>query len=125
MSVHALLPSYSSISSLPFINQAAKPHSQSTIFKVRPPNLILTVTEYTLHCTSYHLPASIKPMPPLTQTSHLCPICSQRFYDILEVEKHYNSSHGNETDFPKNREGDDSEHNTGWDSDDAFYWVLA
>lgn len=64
-------------------------------------------------------------MPPLTQTSYLCPICSQRFYDIFEVEKHYNSSHGNETDFPENREGDDSEDNAGWDSDDAFYGVLA
>jgi hypothetical protein len=63
-------------------------------------------------------------MPPLTQTTYLCPICSQRFYDIHELEKHYNSSHGDAEDFPKNGgegEGEDSEDNTGWDSDDAFY----
>lgn len=59
-------------------------------------------------------------MPPLTQASYLCPICSQRFYDIDEVEKHYNSSHGNVEDFPKNGE-EDWEDDTGWDSDDAFY----
>ena len=59
-------------------------------------------------------------MPPLTQTSHLCPICSQRFYDILELKKHYNSSHGDEEDFPMNGEGGEEE-GTGWDSDDSVY----
>lgn len=45
---------------------------------------------------------------------------------MLEVEKHYNASHGNIEDFPKNGEEDseDSEKRTGWDSDDAFYGIM-
>ncbi len=63
-------------------------------------------------------------MPSLTQTSYLCSICSQRFYALPELEKHYNSSHGNVKDFPTNGE-EGWEDNTGWDGDDAFYGIVA
>jgi hypothetical protein len=105
---------------LPFINQAAYPKS----FKTNHPQ-----TENTLTLPHKQVHIQTKPpdkrfhhfqaMPPLTQISHLCPICSQRFYDTLSLKKHYNSSHGNEEDFPRNGEG--GEEGTGWDSDDSVY----
>jgi len=44
-------------------------------------------------------------MPELMQNSYLCKICFQRFFSITELSKHYDSSHGDEKDFPKNGEG--------------------
>jgi hypothetical protein len=56
-------------------------------------------------------------MPPLTQPSYLCNICFQRYFDRIGLLSHYNSSHGEENEFPKDGEGggseDDSEDSEG------------
>ncbi|PMD63819.1 uncharacterized protein K444DRAFT_609631, partial [Hyaloscypha bicolor E] len=56
-------------------------------------------------------------MPPLTQPLYLCHICFQLYFDRIELLKHYNSSHGDENEFPKDGEGggseDDSEDSEG------------
>jgi hypothetical protein len=51
-------------------------------------------------------------MPFPTQPSHLCKICFQRYFNPVELQKHYNSSHGDENDFPRNGEDGGSESET-------------
>lgn len=48
-------------------------------------------------------------MPPLSQTTYLCPICFQRFFEVWELGKHYGSSHGDLEDLPRYIEGNDEE----------------
>jgi len=47
-------------------------------------------------------------MPPLTQPSYLCSVCFQRFFDQASLSQHYNSSHRDDTEYPKSEKGDES-----------------